>query len=446
MEGLMTAVHTAQRDYYIDYAKGVAVFFMAWGHTMYFTQWLPHQSLHYALLWAITELSMPIFVLASGINVVNQVERMKSDVSARPSIAFLGSIAWLFLLGFVYCINRRSLGLMDLFHTVAMGTALAYIVTRRQWPTWAIAAVAFGIFSVGAVLSVDAIPVGSDLLKNFDYSGFRHRPQNPFFADAVTYLTIGEIKRQAVLEYPLWRRLLHVHFALIPWSGYFLFGVLLKRIERTKWEYVLLGGTFILFVLTFFAFPRFVPLDDFGFFLRSKPDYTARHIISGPLMMILLARYYKQGVSKLAQAAELAGKESFLFFVCHWLVIWSSATFSNIFMHNISYWYVWAMQIPLNIYLAYKLTQLMAIWRDRSINKRYYIPLWFGIMIGGGFLALRADARGSLFAMKIFSFPASIAVAMVCPVGLNFIRALVYRKQIAAMKKAAKAKKAAEAA
>ncbi len=436
-KGKMASVHTTERDYYIDFAKGIAVFIMAWGHTMYYTQWLPHNTVEYAFLWAFSELSMPIFVLASGMNVVSQVKRMKADSSWRPTLAFLGSIAWLFMLGFIYNINRRSLGLMDLFHMVAMGTALAFIVSRREWPTWSIIGLSAGIFGVSAVLSLDAIPISTEILKNFDYTRFLKRPSDPFIAQAVTNITMGELKKKAVLEFPLWRRILHIHFALIPWAGFFLTGVVLKRLRNTMWEWVLVGVSLALFVVTFLTLPTFVPVDDFGFYQRSRADYIARLLFTGVLAMVLLSRYYHRAKGAFAKAAELAGRESFIFFVCHWGVIWISASFSNIFLHNFNYWKVWVIQIPLNLFLSYKFTQLMAWWRDKTIINPGYAKTWLSILIICALIAVRADARGNIFLLKVFSFPASVAVAMVWPVGRNFIRGLVYRRQINAAKKAA---------
>ncbi|HPM78728.1 MAG TPA: hypothetical protein PK961_16685, partial [bacterium] len=346
-------------------------------------------------------------------------------------------IAWLFLLGFIYCINRRSLGLMDLFHMVAMGTALAFIVSRREWPTWSIIALSAGIFGVSAVLSLDAIPIGSEILKNYDYSRFIHRPRDPFISQAVTDITMGELKKLAVLEFPLWRRLLHIHFALIPWSGFFLMGVALKRLRNTVWEWVFVGVSLALFVVTFLTLPTFVPTDDFGFYQRSRADYIARLLFTGMLTMVVLSRYYRQAKGAFAKAAELAGRESFIFFVCHWGVIWISASLSNILLHNINYWRVWLIQIPLNLFLSYKFTKLMAWWRDKTIGNPSYARTWLSILIVCALIALRADSRGNIFLLKAFSFPASVAVAMVWPVGRNFIRGLVYRKQIMAAEKTA---------
>ncbi|GEM_PF-894340 len=420
----MTSVHVKQRDYYIDFAKGLACLLMAAGHTQYYTLWHPHSGLDYTILWLIAEFAIPLFFMASGINVVTQVERMKVDASARPTIAYLGSIAWLFFLGFVYSLNRRTLGMMDLFHCVAMGTAVAYIVARRAWPTWSIVTLALGSFALAASFSYDPIPITKEMIDLTSFISMK---------SATTHMIMADIYHNAVLGLAWWRRLLYVHFAFVPWVGLFMLGVALKRVYRTKWEAVLwiLG-------LTIFAagllIPFTPPRGDVGFFLRGKGDYVTRLLLMGLVTMIPLMRWYKHSRRGLRGMTELIGKESFVFFVCHWVVIEMSASFFYIFK-GFNWWLVWAVQIPLNIYVSYQFTRAMARWRDKTIKKKFYPFLWFGILLGFGIITLGFYVAHNLPMLKLFSYPASVAIAMVWPVGRNAISFLTYRKQLAQMKK-----------
>jgi len=423
-------VHTTDRDLYIDFAKGLACLVMAIGHTCYYTTWFPHSASSYVVIWKISEFAMPIFLFASGMNVVSQVKRMSTDKSIRPTLAFLGSVAWLFLLGFVYCINRRSLGMMDLFQCVAMGTALTYIVVRRQWPTWSLVLLGVGIFALSASFCYDPVPYSDELIK-----GIHLKPAGAnvsgFVAKFQRDVIIGDIKKAAVLALPLWRRILYVHFAFAPWAGLFLFGVATKRLQGSRWMYGLWALGVALFLGGLYV-PFYPPREDLGFYLRGKPDYVSRLLLEGLLLMVPLRRWYVGGVGKLRMAVELIGKESFVFFVVHWLIIWLSAVVFLAF-RNYSYWAVWAVQVPLNLFLAYQLTKWVAAHRDRTIAHPRYPLKWFSVMIVGGALALFFEARDRMFLFQIFSIAASVSMAMLWPVGRNAIRGWVYRpRKIAA--------------
>jgi surface polysaccharide O-acyltransferase-like enzyme len=420
------SVHTTERDYYIDFAKGLACLNMAIGHTMYYTTWFSRAGWLYAGLWLYIELAMPVFILASGMNVVTQVDRLAVDRTSRPTQAFLGATLWLFLLGFVYSIARRNLQIMELFQCVAMGTAVAFIAARRRWPAWSLAALGVGAFALSAVFCYDPIPVTTGMARTIRWSPLP--PQLPeLFAQMRKDLVISAVKKMAVYDLPLWRRVLYIHFAFVPWVGLFLFGLLLKKLRGSKWMLGLWALAALLFAGSFLV-PFRVPREDVGFYLRCKADYVGRLLLIGMLVIVPLQRWYRTGANWFKQAVELIGKESFMFFVVHWLVVWVSAI-AFLPFRRFPLPLVWGVQFTVNCVGAFWLTKFFAALRDRTIKRRYYALFWSTVMFVCAALALFFESRDRGFMIQLFSAPASLAVAMIWPVGRNAIRAVAYRRQ-----------------
>jgi hypothetical protein len=409
----------ATRDRDIDFAKGFACLCMAMGHIGFLLNipvlrtpmWVPDV--------VVAEISVALFFMASGMNVLHFVDHNKEKKGWGPTKTYLITNALLFVCGFAYNINRNSLGLMDLFQGIAVACVITYIPFRRKWPTWAIVVIAIELFFISfgfSVISDAEVPHGYIVVsaRQFADSLLPGYPHGDLMGNYLAMLT-------ELTHLPLWRRFLFVHFSALPWASYALIGGVIFRLAKSKWEWTL-WVLFAAALLASFLLPFFIERNMVDYYCRGKADYVFRYLGLDGMLFLAFRRFYT-GSSKAGQWVELIGRESFLFFIVHW-----------IFMEVLTFPY--GLQTPerhlLITALVYTGVTLvirrLAPIRDRGVNSRSYAVKWFTAMI-----VFSVIAAGMIYGMPMpqyfnvnlghmLSIPAALAFAMGFPALRSILR------------------------
>ena len=406
-----------QRDSDIDLIKGIACLVMVFGHTGFYLSYPVKHPPDLAPTWIIAECSLALFFMATGMNVIHYVRHNEKKRGWGPTQTYLITNLLLFICGFVYNLNRQSLGLMDLFQGIAVAAFLTYVVFRRNWPSWAIVIIALEMFAISFGYALEeghwaarGIPLDDGYIavsiEEFQKSLLPNAAHPGLQAKYLAFLS----EMQA---FPFVERLLMIHFSVIPWAGCALLGGVIMRHAKTRWEWIL-WALFLLILVASLIFPFFLARNIVDYFFRGKPDYVLRHAgIAGLLALTARRLYISRG--KVGPWVEFIGRESFLVFILQWIFIEFLVT---IFPHKAI--------LPVLLALTgaiYALMTLSARYlakkRDAGMDNPAYAKKWFSIMIISALVtAWLHYGSGSLTGVNLghlVSFVSCIAFAMAFP-------------------------------
>ncbi len=367
------------RDLDIDLAKGLACLMMIYGHIGFQMSVVIDRPPHLVPSWIFAESSVALFFMATGMNVLHYVQRAASKKGFGPTRDFLITNVALFALGFVYNVNRYSVGLMDLFQGIAVAAFVTYIPFRRQWPTWAIVVIAleFFVIAFGFALAPDPSIGNGYIAVSARAFADSLRPGAAHPNLMGQYLAmLGELK-----DLPLWHRFLFIQFSALPWTGCAMLGGVLMRHARKKHE-IWLWIFFTAILVSSLAFPFFLAQHMVDYFHRGKPDYVLRHVgIAG--LFILAARRWYTGQWRAGRWLEFIGRESLFVFVLQWLFLEISTTI----VKGPPSFVVIVAQTVVVMSLITLTTRKLAARRDRGVDSISFAKRWFAIAIGVGFAA-----------------------------------------------------------
>ncbi|MDP8225352.1 MAG: heparan-alpha-glucosaminide N-acetyltransferase domain-containing protein [Candidatus Lernaella stagnicola] len=311
----------------IDMLKGLACVLMLIGHAVRVDMPAP-RALDKIILY-IMDFSGPIFFFVSGMNVMTFLERNRDKPGFAADRFYYMAAILLFVLGYTYNINRVSLAFFDIFQGVAMCTMAVYFLMRSKLPTWAhfaIMAAAFVFYTQFRVrLQLDmVIP---------DFSALK--AQIPSGAD---FMVAIKPIRTLLSELGPMRRMLFVHFSMLPWVVFFYMGALCYRSlvsgsgsERPWWilfSVLFAAGPVVHLVDGGRVFPQMFLDSYLDLMIRGIPSYVLITVGGAGLSYLLARRFYKgakaytnRAVKWMFAHLETLGKESLLFLVVHWWVI-----------------------------------------------------------------------------------------------------------------------------
>ncbi len=401
------------RDRDIDFAKGLACLMMVFGHTGFYMGIDVERPPCLCWTWIIAECSVALFFMATGMNVIHFVKHNENKKGWGPTQTFLITNLALFILGFSYNLNRQSMGLMDLFQGIAAAAFITYIPFRRKWPSWAIGAIAILFFLIAFTPNLildDHVTGGYIVVSTKEFIA----SLNPNHAHT-DLMGKYQLMMSQILDIPIWKRFLFVHFSVLPWTGCALLGGLVMRHAKSRWE-LLLWVLFVGSLLASFIFPFFLARHAVDFFFRGKPDYVLRHVGIAGIIILGLRRTY-QGRSKLAKWVEFVGRESLLIFIAQWVLI----EFLTIFIRPKVTIITLAAFSALNYWLMTLIVRFFAKKRDKGVDTMAYAKKWFGIQIAFSTLAatlhygIHMKGNANINLGHLASFVAAIGFAMAFP-------------------------------
>ena len=402
-----------RRDGDIDFAKGLACLMMVFGHTGFYMGICVERPPCLSWTWILAESSVALFFMATGMNVIHYVRHNENKKGWGPTRTFLITNLALFILGLSYNLNRQSLGLMDLFQGIAAAAFITYIPFRRKWPSWAIAVIAIEFFLIAFAPNLtldDTVTSGYIVVSTKEFI----QSLNPNYAHADLmgkYLTM----MTQILDIPLWKRFLFVHFSVLPWTGCALLGGLVMRHARSRSE-SFLWLLFIGALLASLTFPFFQARHAVDYFFRGRPDYVLRHVGIAGIIVLGLRRAYV-GRGKWPKWVEFVGRESLLIFIAQWVLI----EFLTIFIRPRVSIISLLLFTALIYWLMTMIVRFFAKRRDKGIDSMSYVKKWFGIQISFSIIAavlhfgIDMPGHTNINLAHLFSFVSAIAFAMAFP-------------------------------
>ncbi|MBZ0273348.1 DUF1624 domain-containing protein [bacterium] len=270
----------------LDFLRGLALIVMTIGHPLRANVYGEDVTVdplrllynHYG------ELFSALFMFASGINVQNFLASAARHPNLNATRFYLKSSVALFALGWTYNLCVGTSLFIDIIQAIAIGTLVTYIFLRMRAPTWLMTLyVLFVFFAALAIVGPGPIT---------DATMERVRPIRYFIA----------------------------FFGPIPWTGFFIYGVIVDRTSRAasgrrRW---MIAGALL------FAFAHLLPplrgTTPAVFLLKANARYLVMAAGLLPLLLTIGETFYR-GESKAGRAIEYWGQESLVFLVVHWVYI-----------------------------------------------------------------------------------------------------------------------------
>jgi len=381
------------RDNYLDWVVGLACIFMMLGHAVTSLR-MPTPLSIWTLQVEINNAVLSWFFIGSGMNVARTALRDRGT-GWRSAAGYVLAMAALFVLGIAYSMNRRTLGFMDLFQCVAACTTVTYLLVRRRWPGWA-------LLTIGTLLFAAVV--------RYSYQYFGYLP-----------LETSQAIIKETLAWPLWERFLFVHFALLPYVGWFMTGAVIYQWIGTPREKILWIFFAALIGLSFWA-PWYTPRSLVDFFFRYKIDYVFRTGGIGGLLLLAARRWY-HGAWRVNRAIEFIGRESLLIFILQWFIADTIGTWLAVAGARSGQptWKVFPLLQAATVFGTYFLTKAVVAYRDRAVRRPGYLRFWLIFTIIFTLLSgFRYETRPAI--SWLFSFPLIIGVAFLLPAARVAIR------------------------
>ncbi|NLH50526.1 MAG: hypothetical protein GX444_18280 [Myxococcales bacterium] len=400
---------------YIDLLKGLACLIILYVHAV--TPRVDLMKLPDLAVFTLLFFSAGLFFFASGMNIVNFLNRHRDDPPRQVGRFFLAAAAMLFGLSICYSVNHSSLRLPQIFQGIALCTAVTFLLLRTRLPNWALILVALALYALWLPYWVRVEPLVAPL-------------RSLSFNEEVR-LFLPWANGRGPFE-----RFFLLHFSLLPWVSYTLAGAATYRSIRQnpaaadRWWlfYALLP---LVGLLSYLFLPWRQPL-----FLRSYPDMILRNYplpffvwlgLTG-LALLTAARWYAGGEEirsaigrRLVGYLEFLGRESFLFLVWHWFVLTVLSLFLAVLLRNPGYaasrwsiyfpWFVTTVVVVATMPWAQRLG-------DRWRRHRHFVLEASLVLALGTTPGLISFAlRGTVRLPAIFSsFAACLAFAYLYPV------------------------------
>lgn len=412
----------AVRYHEIDMLKGLACVLMLIGHAIRVQMGPPGTTDKIVL--HIMDFSGPIFFFVSGMNVMTFLERNGAKPGFRATRFYLAAAALLFFLGFTYNLNRGSIGMMEIFQGVAMGTAFTYLLMRTKLPTWA-------HFVVMGVLYAVYLWFRVRLEVHADFAHFRElRAAIPLGTDIIAPGIVRAMQELGGRVGPL-GRLLFVHFSLLPWVLFFYTGALCYRSLRAnpaRAKYWWIFFIALVAVSPFVGrkvFPQLFLATYMDLMLRGIPSYVSM-TLGGAGIAYLLSRKLYRGAENyrrrttrwVAAHLEMLGKESFMFLIVHWWVISTILGAVLIANHALGGETTWVLNVYVRALLVIIGTIFAVPWfaavRDRWSRANHYGRKVAAAMIAGFILTVMVLPASAFWALYV-SYVASFGFAFVYP-------------------------------
>ncbi len=284
----------------IDFVRGFFMFVMVIYHNFRIL-WSPHDAPQLFMI-GVTELLTGLFMVISGVNVINFIEGARRDPNFDAKKFYIKSSFWLFVMGYSYNMIVGTFGVMDLIQCVAVGSFVAFILLHYRVNNALVGLITLAFFAVGAIAFSSTIELAPSVTKDFLWN---------------QVIGNGAVVREGVTRLRPMSYLFN-HYGPIPWVGYFTLGVFLDRLKgRAIWAAV--AGSFL-----FAAAGIFLPyLDADGNLaqsFRTNPRYIVQSIGINS-MLFLAGKAWFWNKEHCNRTVAFWSQASLTIFVFHWLFI-----------------------------------------------------------------------------------------------------------------------------
>lgn len=347
------------------------------------------------------ELGSTVFLVISGVNVVNFINSAARDPNFNATRFYLKSSFWLFIMGYSYNLIVGTPPLMDILQCVAIGTFLAYVLLHYKIPNVLVGIITLLIFGTGIVGFGRALTLSPDVNNHFLFNFL---------------IANGSVTGKGVHSLFPTQWLFNL-FGPIPWAGYFSLGIFLDRLKG-KWVWIAaivavgmgVAGAYL---------PPFNAEGGLAFSFRANPRYIFQSISLCTVWFFLFKAYYRNK-THCNRTLAFWSETSLIIFVFHWfyiiggstlLIILAKVNGSIIFMAGFHY----TRAILVFALMAATLRPLEN-WRrrlakDPQFIKRMRIMMIVGFILAGigsknahGPLIFLAAVSGKVMAAGAFAF------------------------------------------
>lgn len=394
--------------------KGVACQIMIFAHAI--TMNFESLSTFEKVFFTVIIYPAGLFFFASGINVVLFQEHAAVRRGFQATKFFLAASALLLVLSLPYSINRHNLYVLQIFQGIAVTTAATYLLLRIRASNKLLVALAFGFYLIWFRYWREIMPELAEL---------RDVPTNMTFRATLVWLRGVSV----------WKRFLFANFSLFPWVSYVMVGAAWYRSQRDHPEHekrwIALFVTSILFgviSLRALSLDQPVLLDNFADMLfRNAPVHFFTWMGLTGLTAMWAAKAYRGGDSirhpgrrRLLSYVEYSGKESLMFFVWHWVLLFSVgialSLIGNVSLLGQGAWkthLTWIVSVPL---VAASLPWIVSLGHRWRKTRNFQIEA-FLLLVAGSIVAYAVGRnRYQVTVLGFFiSLAASIAFAVVYP-------------------------------
>ncbi len=373
--------YPSQRFYEIDFWKGVGCLCMVMSHPLRWQMVIeeaggPPMPLLAKWIVQYIDIGAVFFFMASGVNVLSFVRRNLGKPDFEATRFYLLQAFCLFFMGYTYslALGTAHLGVPDIFQGIALGMIATYLLLAWRAPNWA-------IFVAAAIM--------------FGAAGFVHAVY-PHTKEGF------EALNPAV-------RFLFNHFSFFPWAGMLMLGAMLYRVQSRKWLMAL--GVFFAFLLAggLMFTSRPIILDHYQMMFRADASYVTRNVSVAFLLMLVFRQIY-QGPHKNRVLAllEYTGKESFLFLVHHFAVIFFLVAIGGQWMNPF-------LRMGLAVVVTFATLKKVADYRNRISRKPGFVKKAMLPVLIFSALSIWQLVAGRIPASMILAFPATYAFSFVFP-------------------------------
>ncbi len=376
-----TGAKSSERFYEIDFWKGVGCLCMVVSHPLRW-QMVVEQSggppMPLLAKWIVLniDLGAVFFFMASGVNVLSFVRRNVGKPDFDATRFYLLQALLLFVMGYSYslALGTAHLGVPDIFQGVALGMVVTYLLLTWRAPNWALFVAAAVIFAAAGYVHA-------------------HYPHTQEGFEALN---------PAV-------RFLFCHFAFFPWAGMLILGALLYRAQSKAWLYTL-GFIFAVTCAAGLIFTKQpIILDHYQMMFRADASYVTRTVSVSFLLMLVLRRIYGgPAKNRLLALMEYTGKESFLFLVHHFAVIFFLIAVGGQWMNPF-------LRMGLAVVITFATLKKVADYRDGIAQKPGFVKKALILMAVCLALSIWQLIAGRIPASMILAFPATYAFSFSYP-------------------------------
>jgi len=295
-----TESKTAERRHDLDLLRGMALLVMVIGHNVR----IGWTATSYAQLILATfgELFSALFMLVSGMNVLNFYYKAILIPGFKSTRFYVKSAIYLFFLGYTYNIIVGTFGSMDIIQSMALGILTVYLLLIAKTPNWLVGVITAMFFVTGILAFGNGMILNPEVKSNF----FFHY-----------LISDGEITPESVRGM-IPGRYLFMLFGPIPWIGYFTLGLFLERLK--KWPRIAIG----LLCLGLAVAAVFLPMIDgetrtvIGFKTNTRYIFQTTGLFG--LWFLLFKLVYK-GKNRFGRFLEGWGVLSLIILMFHWFYI-----------------------------------------------------------------------------------------------------------------------------
>ena len=293
-------VATPRRMVELDLLRGVALFVMVFGHNLR-VGYSGDSSAQIAVM-GIAELFSSLFMIVSGVNVLNFHNKYGHLENFNAARFYVKSSLFMLVFGYTYNLLVHSTRSMDIIQVIALGMLITYLLLYARTPNWLVGLITVLFFVTGIL----AFGNGLELAENVN----RHFLLNYLIGN-------GQVNPTSI-DGLIPARYLFYLFGPIPWIGYFTYGLFLTRLSPVGKKIMMALCVGMVVAATYLPYVSGAEQTVVAF--KTNLRYILQTLGLFGFWLPAFEMVYR-GRTKIGQFLERWGVQSLIILMFHWMYI-----------------------------------------------------------------------------------------------------------------------------